>query len=214
MKININPLEAISEISDYILKLKYKNDYESKCLILDKDTNTLSYNESAQDEFLHTFSEVEKIIEKSTYSNNGFISICWSVEDFKGQARDRYGDAWEYYLDETKFSNALKLMESNHDANIGINWEVIDYYLDEYCKHDTPVMLIATLLYVDGANYKFNFDLVINPESVEELIIEEEYDISEFGKNLNYIIDNINHSYDPEIDHTIVTLESLRIELI
>jgi hypothetical protein len=35
--------------------------------------------------------------------------------------------------DRTKFELALSNMVRKHDATLGITWDTIDYYLDEYC---------------------------------------------------------------------------------
>jgi len=38
--------------------------------------------------------------------------------------------------DPDKFENALYEMMRRHDATIGITWDTVDYYLDEYCLKD------------------------------------------------------------------------------
>ena len=66
----------------------------------------------------------------------GMESIKWSVKDFKSRAialTDE--DVWQNYYDESKFNSALKAMIKNHDANEGICWLTIDYYLEEFCKN-------------------------------------------------------------------------------
>ena len=66
----------------------------------------------------------------------GMESIKWSVKDFKSRAialTDE--DVWQNYYDESKFDSALKAMIKNHDANEGICWLTIDYYLEEFCKN-------------------------------------------------------------------------------
>ena len=44
------------------------------------------------------------------------------------------GDNWEDTYDSSKFADALDEMIDNHDANNGISWSTIDYYLDTYCN--------------------------------------------------------------------------------
>lgn len=97
-----------------------------------------------------TFREIDKLGNPSGYDTDlhlkdgrtakivcldpGSNYISWSVDDFEGRAAEREGEnLWHYKYDRTKFQDALDTMISKHDASIGINWDVIDYYLDEYC---------------------------------------------------------------------------------
>ena len=61
-------------------------------------------------------------------------TISWSTEDFESRAKDMLGDDWENTYDSSKFADALDEMIDNHDANNGISWSTIDYYLDVYCS--------------------------------------------------------------------------------
>lgn len=56
-------------------------------------------------------------------------SVTWSVDDFKHLA-DQNPDV-EY--DEDIFDEALDSMINSHDASIGITWDTIQSYLDDYC---------------------------------------------------------------------------------
>ena len=84
-------------------------------------------------------------------------AIWWSVEDFAGMAEQLfevmtyYGENsptsvqerakrilstcrnWKDYYDESKFEEALDRMIHKHDAEYGITWESIKYYLNEMC---------------------------------------------------------------------------------
>ena len=84
-------------------------------------------------------------------------AIWWSVEDFAGMAEQlfeimTYYDEnspesvkerakrilstckdWRDYFDESKFAEALDRMIHKHDAEYGITWESIKYYLNEMC---------------------------------------------------------------------------------
>lgn len=57
-------------------------------------------------------------------------SITWSVDDFAMQAANRKHP--EIY-DPERYEYALNIMVDKHDACIGITWDTIDVYLDEYC---------------------------------------------------------------------------------
>ena len=62
--------------------------------------------------------------------------INWSTEDFEYLAIQKYGYDWEKYYDFDKFEDALESMIHHHDAEYGICWETLKYYLDEMCKID------------------------------------------------------------------------------
>jgi len=53
-------------------------------------------------------------------------SIKWSVEDFTLYEHPRYT------INEEQAQEALERMIYKHDASIGINWDVVEYYLTEY----------------------------------------------------------------------------------
>lgn len=79
-----------------------------------------------------------KYLEKRGYTilPPGTHYISWSVEDFRQRAEEVEGKDWEKVYDPEKFGYALKKMFINHDANIGVSWDVIDVYLDEYCLRE------------------------------------------------------------------------------
>lgn len=60
--------------------------------------------------------------------------VAWSVDDFVQQAMIEKEEHWKNHFDETKFYEALHKMIKRHDANEGINWYTVSYYLNEYCK--------------------------------------------------------------------------------
>ena len=61
-------------------------------------------------------------------------SIQWSIEDFQETARQiEENRNMPNIYDSTEFQNALERMIEKHDAEIGITWETVRYYLDEYC---------------------------------------------------------------------------------
>jgi hypothetical protein len=97
---------------------------------------------------------LKSIIDKSESDQN---SVNWSVTDFEERAIERELDEMEesnpelhkqitysethipippqYVLfDRSKFKTALATMIRKHDANNGITWDTIDYYLDEHCS--------------------------------------------------------------------------------
>ena len=93
--------------------------------------------------------EIIKLFEKAKeyQEEEDKRSIVWSVNDFISQAEKRWdivaflptaskyhhATCWQDVYDETKFQNALYEMIDRHDAEYGITWETINFYLDEYC---------------------------------------------------------------------------------
>lgn len=53
------------------------------------------------------------------------IAIIWSVEDVVAQANHRH-----IPITYDKAYNILKQIQRNHDSTVGINWDVIDCYLN------------------------------------------------------------------------------------
>ena len=62
-------------------------------------------------------------------------SVRWDEEDFQHAAIQKTNETeWQVYYNKEAFSTALYEMVHRHDASIGITWDTVYYYLDEYCK--------------------------------------------------------------------------------
>jgi hypothetical protein len=72
------------------------------------------------------------------------LPIYWSIEDFENTADRLFCELqknnpkefenfanWEQFYDKTKFPYQLERMISNHDANEGITWETLEYYVGQ-----------------------------------------------------------------------------------
>ena len=55
------------------------------------------------------------------------IKIVWYVDDILMRAEDKGID-----LPKDKALTILHDLKDNHDSTIGINWEVIDFYIEDY----------------------------------------------------------------------------------
>lgn len=87
----------------------------------------------------------------------GDEAVHWTIGDFLHKALDieephlldpnieycdlsfEEGGALLRIYDSNKFKDALDDMISSHDAEHGITWDTIDFYLNDYCKKDTVV---------------------------------------------------------------------------
>lgn len=59
------------------------------------------------------------------------ISIKWSTQDVLWQA-----DNLDIELTEEQADDILYNLEEGHDANIGINWDVISFYIEDYLRNE------------------------------------------------------------------------------
>ena len=64
------------------------------------------------------------------------VPLTWSVEDFEDEAERLVGENWRGIYDESKFEYALFEMIDNHDAEWGINWNSVAFYLNQYYKKE------------------------------------------------------------------------------
>jgi len=76
--------------------------------------------------------KVIELIENHYYPKS--CSISWSVEDLKYQAEQLKSFNPALDFDESKFQETLEIIIYKHDAEIGINWDVIQIYLMKHCK--------------------------------------------------------------------------------
>lgn len=138
---------------------------------------------------------LEDVKQKIQERTEGMSYIGWSVEDFKYQASKQEDPS---IYDETKFQNALDAMINKHDASIGITWETIDIYLDNYCIKE---------------NRRLNMEEELSP--FERLFLEKA--IANFRKVMIDITkESIEEGADPFITEEliIVTAKSLKDKLL
>ena len=61
------------------------------------------------------------------------MAAWWCVDDFEQRAKELEGLFQKKLYDRNKFKQALQAMMGRHDCNLGISWDTLDAYLDEYC---------------------------------------------------------------------------------
>ena len=64
---------------------------------------------------------------------NGFLGVYWHIDDFEMKATSLEEGELKPIYDRTKFQDSLVNMIRQHDACLGITWDTIEVYLDEYC---------------------------------------------------------------------------------
>jgi len=114
--------------------------------------------------------------------------ICWYVDDFAKQANDIYENTknefinakkWQDVYDETKFPEALNAMINEHDSDVGISWNTLTIYLNEYCKRK---------------------ERKLNKREAENLVVKFYENCFEYGQNLYYAYYKYN-KYLKEFDY-------------
>lgn len=72
---------------------------------------------------------------KDNKGNTIEIHVSWHIEDVLTYARDN-----GYKITRKQASDVLDDMLNNHDATIGINWDVIDFHINNIgCKRKERV---------------------------------------------------------------------------
>jgi hypothetical protein len=59
------------------------------------------------------------------------IAIKWSTEDVLWQA-----DNLDIELTEQQADDILESLAEGHDSTIGINWDVISFYIEDYLRKE------------------------------------------------------------------------------
>ena len=71
----------------------------------------------------------------SEIENENVVSIKWSIEDVESvvsQLRDKHPDFNFNRLTKDDKREILRLLKNDHDATIGVNWDVIENYVWDY----------------------------------------------------------------------------------
>jgi Asp-tRNA(Asn)/Glu-tRNA(Gln) amidotransferase B subunit len=71
-----------------------------------------------------------KSIMKDYWSDK--IAVTWHIDDIIGRAEDR---DIPLVITEEQAQDILGNLQRKHDCEIGINWDVIDFWIDEQLNH-------------------------------------------------------------------------------
>lgn len=90
-----------------------------------KSTNWLSLNDESASELFKWLKDNYTIKEEiTTFGGN------WSIEDIKGKSLDVHG----IILSDEQATNIANKIQNNHDASIGINWDVINSHVEMFIQ--------------------------------------------------------------------------------
>ena len=67
--------------------------------------------------------DLERRYKQQIIEGNVLASV-WTDEDVQGRA-----DEMEIELSKEQIQDVLSLLDSKHDASVGINWDTIDYWV-------------------------------------------------------------------------------------
>lgn len=67
------------------------------------------------------------LTDKKGKSEEDFIAMEWHVEDVQGVAKDQFGKTVS--IEDAR--RVLQTVKKRFDANIGINWEVLEYHIKD-----------------------------------------------------------------------------------
>ena len=78
---------------------------------------------------------LDSVLVSSEIENENVVSIVWSIEDVEevvSQLRDKHPDFNFNRLTKDDKQEILRLLKDDHDASVGVNWDVIEYYVWDY----------------------------------------------------------------------------------
>lgn len=81
-----------------------------------------------------TIEVTQEELDLVTKYRDGFRGVFWHIDDFEHKALENEDYYKSVIYDRTKFEDALDLMINKHDCTIGITWDTVDYYLEDYCR--------------------------------------------------------------------------------
>ena len=76
--------------------------------------------------------EFIKRLEEDYNLEDEMVAVIWLKDDVSYRATDQGKE-----ITDEQVSQVIHAMERNHDACIGINWDVIDFHIDDVLKDET-----------------------------------------------------------------------------
>jgi|GEM_PF-4767444 hypothetical protein len=124
------------KIKELITELQKIEDQEREIVIVrGNEDETISYStfnihgadtDTALELYVNTLNTTSLARHDKAVADGTTIVSVWSVEDVYGLATDP-----DYPITEDDAKSVLWSVKKNFDANVGVNWEVLQYYLDD-----------------------------------------------------------------------------------
>ena len=76
---------------------------------------------------------IERILSDLRDYGSKKIAVIWSADDVHVAAEN----CEDVQLTEDEAESVLELVEKYHDANEGINWDVLSYHIQNFKQHET-----------------------------------------------------------------------------
>jgi len=103
-----------------------------------KEVYTAANKEEAlamfHDDLMRAWSEEELADIETGDTRGDEVSITWCIEDVKQRIEERNEAGEEIEMSDDECRTVLRALERKHDATIGINWDTIDYWIDEIIR--------------------------------------------------------------------------------
>lgn len=77
--------------------------------------------------------ELIKRLQRQYHPETELVAVFWQKDDVLTRAKDR-----GLVISDEEAGDIVEALEDRHDACIGINWDVIDFHLDDL-KHNEPL---------------------------------------------------------------------------
>ena len=75
---------------------------------------------------------MSKVIEyRDGFNSENSICLIWCIDDIKITMQNRENPIG---ITDKECMGILTAMERNHDASLGVNWDTINYYLDNFIE--------------------------------------------------------------------------------
>lgn len=162
-----------------------------------REDSLITISNGSYEFFSGTFEELRQVLEKSP--KPGTISVSWAIEDLEHEAafyeesnKKDFGYAEDQDIvlfNRTEFAGILQEIEHCHDANIGINWDVLRSHLTDELY---STKYFAANGYWKDSGLPFENYLFY----VDEEIQEEDESIFFYGLSLNDLKDAVEQGED------------------
>jgi hypothetical protein len=121
-----------------IIRLPYQRGSEEAYNILKDALEKVADKSEVHEDLLEYMERVDGV---------GFI---WSPEDVTGRHNDM-NDGFPEMSDEDAMEILMEA-ENGHDATIGFNWEVMDYYIDEWIENQEKAPQDSVVIIEEDVN--------------------------------------------------------------
>lgn len=63
-----------------------------------------------------------------------YLTIRWHIDDIIDYANEHFEDL---NLTKSEAKSILINIDKNHDCNVGVNWDIIEFFINEFIENNT-----------------------------------------------------------------------------